>query len=64
MHEAIHQQVLPSEGIDNIQYHNSHHEICGFLKGQVIKHPSIEYQLCRVDTQAPTMASERLFFVT
>jgi hypothetical protein len=28
------------------------------------KHPSVEYQLRRDDTQAPTMASDRLSFVT
>ncbi len=65
MHEAIHRQVLPSEEVDNIQcHHNSHQRICGFLQEQVVKHPSVEYQLCRDDTQAPTMASDRLFFVT
>jgi hypothetical protein len=65
MHEAFHRQVLPSKGVDNIQrHHNSHQRICSFLQEQVVKHPSIEYQLCKDDTQAPTIASNRLFVVT
>jgi hypothetical protein len=65
MHEAIHQQVLLSKGFDNIQcHHNSHQRIHGFLQEQVVKHLSVEYQLCKDDTQAPTMASVRLFFIT
>ncbi len=29
LHEAIHRQVLPSKGVDNIQcHHNSHQRIC------------------------------------
>jgi hypothetical protein len=63
MHEAFHQQVQPSKGVDNIQcHHNSHQRICGFLQEQVAKHLSVEYQLRKDDTQAPTMASDRLFF--
>jgi hypothetical protein len=65
LHEAIHRQVLPSKGVDNIQcHHNSHQRIRGFLQEQVGKHPSVEYRLCGDDTQAPMMASDRLFFVT
>jgi hypothetical protein len=30
----------------------------------IVKHPSVEYQLCRDDTQAPIMASDRLFLAT
>jgi hypothetical protein len=44
MHEAIHRQVLPTEGVDNIQrHHNSHQRIRGFLQERVVKHPSVEY---------------------
>jgi hypothetical protein len=65
MHEAFHQQVLPNKGVDDIQcHHNSHQRMCGILQEQVVKHPSVEYQLCEDDTQAPTMAADRLFFVT
>ncbi len=65
MHETIHRQVVPSEGVDNIQcHHNSHQRIRGFLQEQVVKYSSIEYRLCRDDTQAPTMAYDRLFHVT
>jgi hypothetical protein len=43
MHEAIHPQVLPSKGVDNIQYHhNSHQRICGFLQERVVKHPPVD----------------------
>ncbi len=64
MHEAIHQQVLPSEGIDNIQHHhNSYQGVRGLLQERVVKYPPVEYQLSGDDTQAPTMASDRLFFV-
>ncbi len=64
MHEAIYQQVLPSEGIKNIQHHhNSYHRIHGLLQDWVVKQPPVEYQLCGDDTQAPMMASDRLLFV-
>jgi hypothetical protein len=64
-HEAIHQHVLPSEGIGSIQHHhNSYQGICGLLQEQVVKHPPVEYQLRGDDTQALTMASDRLFFAT
>ncbi len=64
MHEAFRRQVLLSKGVDNIQcHHNSHQRVCGFLQERVVKHPSVEYWLCKDDTQAPTMASDRLFFV-
>ncbi len=29
-----------------------------------VKHPSVEYQLHEDETQAPTMAPDRLFYVT
>jgi hypothetical protein len=65
MHEVFHRQVLQSKGVDNIQcHHNSHQRICGFLQEQVVKHTSVEYRLCKDDTQAPTIALDRLFFVT
>ncbi len=65
MHEAIHLQVLPSEGIDNIQHHhNSYQGIHGLLQERVVKNLPVEYQLCGDDTQAPTMASDRLSFAT
>jgi hypothetical protein len=35
----------------------------GFLQ-QVVKHFSVEYQLCKDDAQAPTIASDSLFFIT
>jgi hypothetical protein len=64
-HEAFHRQVLPSKGVDNLQrHHNNHQRIRGFLQEQVVNHLSVEYQLCKDDTQAPTMASDRLFSVT
>jgi hypothetical protein len=43
---------------------NSHQRICGFLQERVVKHPSVEYWLCKDDGQAPTMASDWLFFIT
>ncbi len=65
MHEAIHQQVLPSKEDDDIQcHHNIHQRIRSFLQERDVKHPSVEYQLCEDDTQPPTMASDRLFFLS
>ncbi len=65
MHEAIHQQVLSSEEIDNIQHHhNSYRGIRGLLQEWVVKHPPVEYPLRGYDTQAPRITSDRLFFVT
>ncbi len=65
MHDAFHRQVLPSKGVDKAKCHqNSHQKVHGFLQKRVVKHLSVEYRLREDDTQAPTMASDRLFFIT
>ncbi len=41
-----------------------HLRIHSFLQEQAVKQPSVEYRLCKDDTQAETMAPDRLFYIT
>jgi hypothetical protein len=63
-HEAFLRQVLQGQGVNNLQRHyNSHPRIHILLKKQAVKHPSNKQRLLKDDTQAKTLAQNRLIYI-